>query len=473
MEQPDERIRRLEGYYRPCACRSNTPFFTERRYDGASRREQIQSGRMVRTEFQLDRDKILYSRSFRRTALKAQVFHEHLGDNLRTRLDHSLEVAQIARHLARQLKLNEDLADAIGLAHDIGHTPFGHSGERALHRFLIEKELDGFKHNWQGLRVVERIDSSYPEHPGLKLTKAVRIGVLKHTKLSHGSSSTCTCDMQEDAEAQLEYKDRRTDVFEIQLCSLADDIGQIVHILEDALVSNLLSLETIIRKRDDFPLLRQCVGEIEKDYEKCQGEDSKLQKWSSLAEFDFSDRRQESLLLPRLRSKILYVLTRDIVEFAGPALDRWEAKNLGNGEDQEKIEKFNEFVRRKKRFPSLVRLNELQDDFDELKKKLEKLLLYSERVSRMDGKADYILKHILQVYLTKPLQVPQRVLDNYAEKRNSGESDIRTWQEEDLRKLENDPCFIRSVVDYVAGMTDRFALREYDQLYSAHPRVQL
>ena len=168
IDKQMERVWEFERHYKPYACRSSTPFFSETHCKmsrvNISYHEETPEGSVYRTTFQHDRDKILYCPSFRRLRLKSQIFPEHIGDYLRTRLDHTLEVAQIARHLARQLGLNEDLVDAIALAHDIGHAPFAHSGERALQNFLHsykEFELDGFKHNWQSLRVVDKLDRSY------------------------------------------------------------------------------------------------------------------------------------------------------------------------------------------------------------------------------------------------------------------------------------------------------------------------
>ncbi len=185
----------LEGYFYPAACRSTTPIFSKRTFESQLAHPTDPDGVTYRTKFQHDRDKILYSLAFRRLRLKSQMFPEHLSGHVRTRLDHSLEVAQIARHMARQLRLNEDLADAIGLGHDLGHAPFAHSGERAIHRFLTtlnnaEDGLrlasghgliydpavkhSGFRHNWQSLRVVDKLERAYPDHDGLNLTWATR-----------------------------------------------------------------------------------------------------------------------------------------------------------------------------------------------------------------------------------------------------------------------------------------------------------
>jgi dGTPase len=178
----NEHLRKLESHYRACACRSTTPFFSERKYGrekNTSSHTTDEEDRDYRTYFQHDRDKILYSRSFKRLRLKTQILPEHIADYLRTRSDHTLEVSQIARHLARQLRLNEDLVDAIALAHDIGHTPFAHSGERALHKFLIMNKCDGFKHNWQGLRVVDKLEEAYPEINGVKSDKSGKAWYLE------------------------------------------------------------------------------------------------------------------------------------------------------------------------------------------------------------------------------------------------------------------------------------------------------
>ncbi|MBI4825183.1 MAG: dNTP triphosphohydrolase [Nitrospirae bacterium] len=475
----------LEKHYRPCACRSTTPWFSKKPWaqEDPSGHGMIDS-KDYRTFYQWDRDKILYSHYFRRLRLKTQIFPEHTSDNLRTRLDHTLEVAQIARHLARQLGLNEDLVDAMSLAHDIGHTPFAHSGERALHKFLLDisgkyingterkkpLNLDGFKHNWQGLRVVDELEESYPGRKGLNLTRATRIGILKHTgpryKDNKGKEidESCSCDMEKAL--GFDHNKKRCFLFEAQVVKQADDFAQVIHDLEDAFESQLLDIFECVKNKKDFPLLYACYNGIkikDKEFE------NKIK--------DRSKKDKMSLLRTRITSELIYMLTVDISIHARKALDEWEDECLsakwGNecldDLEDKRIQDFNNFVNKEGEFPEIITLSKsdgLLKQYNLLKDTIKSIVVKSERVSRMDGKADYVIRHILDIYLTSPLQVPAFIVDKYGE-------DIRQWNDRRLVQLESDPKFIRACVDYVAGLSDRYALREYDQLYAAYPRVEL
>ncbi|MHC4529075.1 MAG: deoxyguanosinetriphosphate triphosphohydrolase family protein, partial [Planctomycetota bacterium] len=294
-------VDKMEAHYRGCACRSRTPFFSKREHEAVCSHVYDPLGTVYRTLYQHDRDKILYSPSFRKLRLKTQVFPEHAADRFRTRLDHTLEVAQIARHLARQLRLNEDLVDAIALAHDICHTPFGHSGERALHRYLKDKGLDGLKHNWQGLRLVDKLEPAYPKTPGLNLTRAVRIGIVKHTGLSYNgdvAEQRCTCDMTDELEEDFDPKEQSNDIIEVQLVQLADEFAQLVHDFEDALGSGIITLQDIVRPEAKYPLIDRCITELGK-------------KCIYASDFDLGNEQHCSQLLARIRSELIFQLTVD------------------------------------------------------------------------------------------------------------------------------------------------------------------
>lgn len=490
MIEADEvkRLRVLEGHYRPCACRSCTPFFASRAKPEVSRHVKRPDGTLYRTTFQHDRDKILYTRSFRRLRLKTQIFPEDAGDDLRTRLDHTLEVTQVARHLARQLRLNEDLADAISLGHDLGHPPFGHSGERALHRILRGKAIvssdlglpvcDGFRHNWQGLRKVDLLEKSYPEIDGLNLTNAVRMGILLHTGISwrakdfigeDGTCCRCDIEMEPDLEALSN--------FEVQICRLADDLCQVVHDFEDAIISGTLSLRDLLGERKKWPLLGGCLDEIEREFREKGGPP----EWSCLARLGPAD---YPLLLVRIRSQLIYALTDSAVSASEEGLTCFEE---GLGADREQREcAFNEHVRSGQGFPDCIRLGKLQAAFAALKDRVQAAMHHSARIARMDGKAEYVLSHAFEVYITQPQQVPNEVLAHYASMPGQPQYDeLRQWRSEEWdRHLPRGPrlpseepnntrWFMRALTDHLADMTDRQALMEYDQLYSAHPRKPL
>src|SRR5215467_3773959 len=201
-----------------------------------------------RTEYQRDRDRVIHSRAFRRLEYKTQVFLNGTGDHLRTRLTHTMEVAAIARNIARALKLNEDLAETIALAHDLGHSPFGHKGEYVLNRLM--KNHGGFEHNRQSLRVVESIEQKYPRFSGLNLTWEVREGLLKHY----------AADAHPSKRAGFEAK---SSSLEAQVANLADEITYYSHDLDDGLDSGLLS-ETQLKR--DVRFWRKANQIVEREY---------------------------------------------------------------------------------------------------------------------------------------------------------------------------------------------------------------
>jgi len=197
-----------------------------------------------RPHFERDRDRIIHCAAFRRLEYKTQVFVNHEGDYYRTRLTHSLEVAQIARGIARKLRLNEELTEAVALAHDLGHTPFGHAGEDALNRLMAEH--GGFEHNLQSLRVVEKLEERYPGFPGLNLTWETREGLAKHSSFH---DSPHTVDLSE-------YGLQSAPSLEAQIINLADEIAYNNHDIDDGLESGLVSLEELIADIDLGILLR-------------------------------------------------------------------------------------------------------------------------------------------------------------------------------------------------------------------------
>src|SRR3954466_5941275 len=198
---------------------------------GRARREAAPIGR---SEFQRDRDRIVHSTAFRRLEYKTQVFVNHEGDLFRTRLTHSLEVAQIARSVARNLRLNEDLVEAISLAHDLGHTPFGHAGQDALNDCM--RDFGGFEHNLQSLRVVDELEERYPSFRGLNLTFETREGILKHCSLKVA---------RELGDVGKRFLERRQPGLEAQLANIADEIAYNNHDVDDGLRSGLITLEQL------------------------------------------------------------------------------------------------------------------------------------------------------------------------------------------------------------------------------------
>jgi dGTPase len=200
-----------------------------------------------RTHFQRDRDRIIHSTAFRRLEYKTQVFVNHEGDHYRTRLTHTIEVAQISRSIARALKLNEDLAEAIALVHDLGHTPFGHSGEETLNDIM--KDHGGFEHNHQSLRVVDLLEEKYPNFPGLNLTHEVREGIMKHETIY-------------DRPIPGEFNPQKKATLECQIVNLADEIAYNCHDVDDGLASDVLKEEQL----NGVTLWHQIAREVRKHY---------------------------------------------------------------------------------------------------------------------------------------------------------------------------------------------------------------
>ena len=196
----------------------------------------------TRTEFARDRDRIVHSTAFRRLVYKTQVFLNHEGDLFRTRLTHSLEVAQLGRSIARTLKLNEDLVEAIALAHDLGHTPFGHAGQDALNGCMAEH--GGFEHNLQSLRVVDDLEERYPQYNGLNLSFETREGILKHCSRANAKHLEAV-EPNGVAERFLEKSKGCSPSLEAQLCNLADNIAYNAHDIDDGVRSGLLSLDQL------------------------------------------------------------------------------------------------------------------------------------------------------------------------------------------------------------------------------------
>lgn len=209
-----------------------------------------------RTNFVHDRDRIIHSKAFRRLMHKTQIFNANKGDHFRNRLTHTLEVAQIARSIGRRMNLNEDLIEAIALGHDLGHTPFGHIGERKLGELMhegLKGVFDGsqfsFKHNFQSVRVVEYIENKCDEFPGINLTLAVREGMIKHTKLQTKDSNGVKYDVEYEKSA-LNTNGFRMDLphsitLEGQVVAIADEIAQLTHDIEDGIRGNIISFEEL------------------------------------------------------------------------------------------------------------------------------------------------------------------------------------------------------------------------------------
>jgi dGTPase len=346
-----------------------------------------------RTHFQRDRDRIIHSTAFRRLEYKTQVFVSHEGDHYRTRLTHTMEVAQIARSIARALRLNEDLAEAIALVHDLGHTPFGHAGEDTLSEIM--KDHGGFEHNRQTLRVVDLLEEKYPEFPGLNLTYEVREGIMKHeTSYDHPIPE--------------EFNPEKKATLECQLVNLADEIAYHCHDIDDGLASDILSEEEL----NQITLWNRLNDELEKKYPRLSAAQRRHQLVRMLINFEVSD----------------------LINETDRRIQRDQIKTLEDvRKAKENVTQFSQVTRK---------LN------SELREFLFEKMYRHYRMIRMADKAKRIITQLFEAYLEDADQLPPAFRHRF--------------KDEDQMQL---------ICDYIAGMTDRFALQEYKKLFDPFERV--
>ncbi len=356
----------------------------------------------TRTEFQRDRDRIVHSTAFRRLVYKTQVFLNHEGDLFRTRLTHSLEVAQLGRSVARTLGLDEDLVEAIALAHDLGHTPFGHAGQDALNDCM--QEFGGFEHNLQSLRVVDTLEHRYPNFDGLNLCFETREGILKHCSRHNAQA----IEAQEPAYADglggvaARFLERGQPSLEAQLCNLADEIAYNAHDIDDGVRSGLIQLEQV----QQLPLFARYSQ-------------AALQAHPKLAQ---SPRRWLYETVRLMLSAQIY----DVIKSTQAAIA------LVAPED----------VRAVRRCAALVQFSpQMQEETAQLKAFLFASLYRHARVQETMQRAAQVVRDLFAAYANDPaaMQPGAEV----------------AWPGADLH---------RRVADYIAGMTDRFASREHQRL---------
>jgi dGTPase len=341
-----------------------------------------------RTAFQRDRDRIVHSQAFRRLEYKTQVFIYHEGDHYRNRLTHTLETSQIARTVARALRVNEELAEAIALAHDLGHTPFGHAGERSLD-LLLEKQ-GGFDHNRQSLRIVDLLEIRYPDFRGLNLTAETREGILKHGSDWEHPVSLPPPTPSPSVEAQT------TDV--------SDEVAYTNHDLDDGLRSGLLTLEMLGEVR----LWREARASVEE----------------RLGDAPARVLRAQTIVA------LMNRLVTDLIEASGRRLQ------LAGLDSVAEV--------RQRPSPVVGFSEEIQIDKTDLKNFLQVNLYSHPRVLEVSERAQRILGGLFRAYRGDPRKLPEHVVARFAEE---GEA--------------------RAVGDYIAGMTDRFALAEHRRLLNA------
>jgi dGTPase len=343
-----------------------------------------------RSEFQRDRDRIVHSNAFRRLEYKTQVFINHEGDLFRTRLTHSLEVAQIARSVARSLRLNEDLTEAIALAHDLGHTPFGHTGQDALNACM--RPYGGFEHNLQSLRVVDVLEQRYAAFDGLNLTFEAREGILKHCSLRNARSL---------GDVGERFIRRWRPSLEAQLANLADEIAYNNHDIDDGLRSGLLQLEQLAGVR----IFARHMRAVLRQYPKVVG------------------RR----LVHETVRRMIDTLVMDLVRSSADNIRRHAPAGL----DEVRLA------------PALVTFSpRIREESRELKQFLRDHLYRHYRVVRMSTKARRVVSELFEAL----------------------RSDTRLLPPEFQARAETDAP--RTIADYIAGMTDRYAILEHRRLFA-------
>ena len=352
-----------------------------------------------RSEYQRDRDRIIHSAAFRRLEYKTQVFVNHEGDLFRTRLTHSIEVAQVARSIARALQLNEDLTEGIALAHDLGHTPFGHAGQDALNACM--QDYGGFEHNLQSLRVVDELEDRYAEFTGLNLTFETREGILKHCSLKNAAAL---------GDLGRRFIEKQQPSLEAQQTNLADEIAYNSHDVDDGLRSGLITVEalnSVTLFRDQYETVRARYPQL-------------------------APRRTIHEVVRRL----IGCQVIDLIETSKARLDQAAPDNIDAVRNHGK--------------PLIAFSDAMLEKNLELKRFLRTNLYRHYRVHRMSAKAGRTLTALFEAFLEDPRLLPEDSQQQAALLEKTSGKDGRA----------------RVVADYIAGMTDRYAITEYERTFN-------
>ena len=349
----------------------------------------------LRTEFQRDRERIIHTTAFRRLEYKTQVFVNHEGDMYRTRLTHTIEVAQIARAAARALKINEDLTEAISLSHDLGHTPFGHAGQDILNKCM--KNFGGFEHNIQSLRIVDKLENVYPNFPGLNLSFETREGILKKCNKTRAKKLGDIADR---------FLKKEQSSLEAQLTNLCDQIAYNNHDIQDGVRAKKISLEQL----KTVPLFKNQMILTLKEHPKIT----------------------ESQIVNETVRRIINLLVSDLILNSNANIKNYNIKTPNDVRTCEK--------------ETICFSDRIKKENMNLKRFLHKNLYKHPDVKKMTDKATIVIQDLFNAYSGDIELLPKPFLKHNMQK-------IRGNQAE------------RVICDYIAGMTDRFALKEHKKLY--------
>lgn len=444
----------------------------------------------LRSPFQRDRDRIIHSKSFRRLAGKTQVFNSRFQDHLKTRLTHVIEVSQIATTIAKALNLNIELTEAIALAHDLGHTPFGHSVERTLNKIMnseikiknvSEKLLPnfkGFKHNWQSVRVVTDLEKLYSNEKGLNLTLNTLWGILYHSKLDFGDTYSLGF-------FETNYKNIMLNTngsFEAAIVHISDEIAQRHHDIEDGLRLNVVTINDIIDFMDNSESISKILYTT-------YGSDEILKNIKCI--------KNKNYFIPYFSKILIDIMTNDVITNSEKNLINFmNTYNISSHDDFKKIKNIKNI-----NYLKYINFSSDKKNFDEnLKKLLKSRILNSHIAQVMDGKSNYIIKKLFEAYITNPQQLPDSTISTfsrnikkymnfcndkvnikfikslsefissdyeylYEENFNVGE--IRNVIEK-YKGVFNEyeySILFRTIADYISGMTDNWATEQFRILY--------
>jgi dGTPase len=354
---------------------------------------------IYRNQFQRDRDRIIHSAAFRRLEYKTQVFVNHEGDLFRTRLTHSLEVAQIARSIARELHLHEDLAEAISLSHDLGHTPFGHAGQTALNQCM--KHYGGFEHNLQSLRVVDKLEQKYAEFHGLNLMFETREGILKHCSVKNARML---------GEVARRFIDKTQPSLEAQIVDLSDETAYSNHDVDDGLRYGLILFDELL----DIKLFRDQYEKVADRYN------------------DINNRQ----MIHEIIRRMINVMVVDLIDTSRNNIEAANLQSLDDVRNQPK--------------PLMSFSDDMTARNLELKQFLRENLYQHYRVHRMSRKAYDIITALFDAFMNDIKILPPEAREQCTHMQNES----------------GDEGIARGVADYIAGMTDRYAIIEYERIFN-------